>query len=95
MTEDFLLVFKNADTNPRLIHSIAIKKYSNGAILRLPLYCYKKENIYFAQCLGDVRRFESDLYFVKGIEYGNEFINIKRPFSFYIINSHKNWKRNN
>ena len=90
MTEDFLLVFRNYDTNPRLIHSITIKKYSNGSILRLPLYYYKKENIYFASCLGDVRRIESDLYFVTGIEYGNEFINLKRSFSFYIINSHKN-----
>ena len=90
MTEDFLLVFKNADTNPRLIRSITIKKNSNSSILRLPLYCYKMENSYFASCLGDLKRIESDLYLVTGIEYGNEFINIKRPFSFYIINSHKN-----
>ena len=92
ITEDFLLVFKNEDTNQNLIHSVTIKKFSNGAIFRLPLYCYKKENNYFVSCLADVKKSESDIYFVTGIEYGIEFINLNRPLIFYIRKSNKNQK---
>ena len=92
ITEDFLLIFKNEDTNQNLIHSITIKKFSNGAIFRLPLYCYKKEINYFVSCLADVKNSESDIYFVTGIEYGIEFINLNRPLIFYIQKSNKNQK---
>ena len=92
ITEDFLLIFKNEDTNQNLIHSVTIKKFSNGAIFRLPLYCYKKENNYFVSCLADVKNSESDIYFVTGIEYGIEFINLNRPLIFYIQKSNKNQK---
>ena len=92
ITEDFLLVFKNEDTNQKLIHGITIKKLSNGSIFKLPLYCYKKENKYFVSCLGDVKNFESDIYFVTGIEYGIEFINLNKPLIFYIQKSNENQK---
>jgi hypothetical protein len=92
ITEDFLLIFKNEDTNQNLIHSVTIKKFSNGAIFRLPLYCYKKENNYFVSCLADVKNIESDIYFVTGIEYGIEFFNLKRPLIFYIQKSNENQK---
>ena len=92
IAEDFLLIFKNEDTNQNLIHSVTIKKFSNGAIFRLPLYCYKKENNYFVSCLGDVKNFESDIYFVTGIEYGIEFINLNRPLIFYIQKNDENQK---
>ena len=82
----------NEDTNQNLIHSVTIKKFSNGAIYRLPLYCYKKENNYFVSCLADVKNSESDIYFVTGIEYGIEFINLNRPLIFYIRKSNKNQK---
>ena len=87
LAEDFLLVFKNADTNPRLIHSITTKKFSDGEVFKFPLYCYKIDNIYLASCLGDVKRIESDIYFVTGIEYGNELINLNRSLTFYIRKS--------
>jgi len=94
LAEDFLLVFKNADTNPRLIHSISIKKFSDGEIFKFPLYCYKIENIYLASCLGDVKRIESDIYFVTGIEYGNELINLNKSLTFYIRKSNEDQRRN-
>jgi hypothetical protein len=86
------LVFKNEDTNQKLIHYITIKKFSNGAIFRLPLYCYKKENNHFVSCLADVKNSESDIYFVIGIEYGIEFINLNRPLIFYIQKNDENQK---
>ena len=95
ITEDFLLVFKNEDTNQKLIHYITIKKFSNGAIFRLPLYCYKKENNHFVSCLADVKNSESDIYFVIGIEYGIEFINLNRPLIFYIQKRYENQKSKN
>ena len=94
LAEDFLLVFKNADTNPRLIHSISIKKFSDGEVFKFPLYCYKIENIYLASCLGDVKRIESDIYFVTGIEYGNELINLNKSLTFYIRKSNEDQRRN-
>ena len=94
LAEDFLLVFKNSDTNPRLIHSISIKKYTNGTVFKFPLYCYKIENIYLASCLGDVKRIESDIYFVTGIEYGNELINLNKSLTFYIRKSNEDQRRN-
>ena len=94
LAEDFLLVFKNADTNPRLIYSIMIKKYTNGTVFKFPLYCYKIENIYLASCLGDVKRIESDIYFVTGIEYGNELINLNKSLTFYIRKSNEDQRRN-
>ena len=94
LAEDFLLVFKNADTNPRLIHSISIKKFSDGEVFKFPLYCYKIDNIYLVSCLGDVKRIESDIYFVTGIEYGNELINLNRSLTFYIRKSSKVQRRN-
>ena len=94
LAEDFLLVFKNYDTNPRLIHSISIKKFSDGEVFKFPLYCYKIENLYLASCLGDVKRIESDIYFVTGIEYGNELINLNRSLTFYIRKSSKVQRRN-
>ena len=94
LAEDFLLVFKNADTNPRLIHSIMIKKFSHGEVFKFPLYCYKIENIYLASCLGDVKRIESDIYFVTGIEYGNELINLNKSLTFYIRKSNQDQRRN-
>ena len=94
LAEDFLLVFKNADTNPRLIHSISIKKFSDGEVFKFPLYCYKIDNIYLASCLGDVKRIESDIYFVTGIEYGNELINLNKSLTFYIRKSNEDQRRN-
>ena len=94
LAEDFLLVFKNADTNPRLIYSIMIKKYTNGTVFKFPLYCYKIDNIYLASCLGDVKRIESDIYFVTGIEYGNELINLNKSLTFYIRKSNEDQRRN-
>ena len=94
LAEDFLLVFKNADTNPRLIHSITLKKFSDGEVFKFPLYCYKIENIYLASCLGDVNRIESDIYFVTGIEYGNELINLNKSLTFYIRKSNEDQRRN-
>ena len=94
LAEDFLLVFKNADTNPRLIHSIMIKKFSDGEAFKFPLYCYKIDNIYLASCLGDVKRIESDIYFVTGIEYGNELINLNKSLTFYIRKSNEDQRRN-
>ena len=94
LAEDFLLVFKNADTNPRLIHSITIKKFSDDEAFKFPLYCYKIENIYLASCLGDVKRIESDIYFVTGIEYGNELINLNKSLTFYIRKSSEDQRRN-
>ena len=94
LAEDFLLVFKNSDTNPRLIRSIAIKKFSDGEVFKFPLYCYKIENIYLALCLGDVKRIASDIYFVTGIEYGNELINLNKSLTFYIRKSNEDQRRN-